>query len=502
METPISPMPPAIEIAIARKLRRGTQRLSRKSQRRLFLALLVAVDVLMLALAFTLAYVIRFHTGFGMFREDAVPQVDFYLRLAAMMTVGWLSLFWVFHLYDWDILLGGTREYSAVFQASLAGILVVAIVQFMDEDFVVARGWVGLTWVLAFLLVATGRFWVRRLGYAARRHGYLVSPVLVVGANQEGRLVAQQLLTWPTSGLLMLGFLDDTVSPGSRVAGNLYVLGPVASLDQKVREYGVENLLLAASALPRDAIAEVFRRYGHDPNVKLHLSSGLFEVISSPLDVHELAYVPLIGIHHGRLAGIEAVLKTILDYALTLTALAVLWPVMLVIAARIKLDSPGPVFHRRRVMGLNGRQFDALKFRTMVVNGDAVLAAHPELQEELARAHKLKVDPRITPSGHFLRKFSLDELPQLFNVLKRDMSLVGPRMITAPELDQYQDLDMNLLTVRPGLTGLWQVSGRSDIGYADRVRLDTYYIRNYSIWLDLQIIWQTIPVVLGGKGAY
>lgn len=502
METPLSPMHPAIEIAIARKLHRGTQRLSRVSQRRLFVTALVAVDIAMLLAAFAVAYLIRFHGGFGLFRGEVIPQPDYYVRLAAIMTIVWLGLFWIMRLYDWDILLGGTREYSAIFQASLIGAITIAIVQFLVEDFVVARGWVGLTWILVFLLVAGGRFVVRRLGYAARRRGYLVSPVLVVGANEEGRLVAQQLLTWPTSGLIVLGFLDDHTRVGTRVAGNLYVLGPVASLDERVCEYGVENILLAASALPRDMVADVFRRYGHDPAIKLHLSSGLFEMISSPLDVHEMAYVPLIGIHRSRLAGLEMALKTSLDYALTLAALAVLWPVMLVIAARIKLDSPGPVFHRRRVMGLNGRQFDALKFRTMVMDGDAVLAAHPELQEELARTHKLKNDPRITPSGRFLRKYSLDELPQLFNVLKRDMSLVGPRMITAPELDQYQQLDMNLLTVRPGLTGLWQVSGRSDLGYTDRVRLDMYYIRNYSIWLDLHIIWQTIPVVLGGRGAY
>ena len=153
-------------------------------------------------------------------------------------------------------------------------------------------------------------------------------------------------------------------------------------------------------------------------------------------------------------------------------------------------------------MGLNGRQFDALKFRTMHIDGDAILAANPVLLDILASTHKIKDDPRITRIGLFLRRYSLDELPQLINVLKRDMSLVGPRIISPPELQQYGQWAMNLLTVRPGLTGLWQVSGRSDISYEDRVRLDMFYIRNYSIWLDLQLIVQTIPVVLGGRGAY
>jgi lipopolysaccharide/colanic/teichoic acid biosynthesis glycosyltransferase len=153
-------------------------------------------------------------------------------------------------------------------------------------------------------------------------------------------------------------------------------------------------------------------------------------------------------------------------------------------------------------MGVNGRQFDAFKFRTMRINGDEILAARPELKAELARTHKLRDDPRITRVGRLLRKFSLDELPQLLNVLKREMSLVGPRMISPAEMEKYNHWGINLLTVKPGITGLWQVSGRSDVSYEERVRLDMHYIRNWTIWLDLQILLQTIPVVVNGRGAY
>ena len=153
-------------------------------------------------------------------------------------------------------------------------------------------------------------------------------------------------------------------------------------------------------------------------------------------------------------------------------------------------------------MGLNGVQFDAFKFRTMHINGDEILNRNPELKAELARHHKLKDDPRITRIGKFLRKYSLDELPQLFNVLRAEMSLVGPRMIAPAELAQYNQWGINLLTVRPGLTGLWQVSGRSDVGYDERVRLDMFYVRNWTIWQDLAILFQTVPTVLKGRGAY
>jgi lipopolysaccharide/colanic/teichoic acid biosynthesis glycosyltransferase len=153
-------------------------------------------------------------------------------------------------------------------------------------------------------------------------------------------------------------------------------------------------------------------------------------------------------------------------------------------------------------MGLNGRQFDAYKFRTMHVNGDEILDRSPELKAELAANHKLKDDPRVTRLGHFLRRFSLDELPQFLNVIKRDMSVVGPRMISPVEMEQYAKWGINLLTVRPGITGLWQVSGRSDVDYQERVRLDMQYVRNWTIWLDLQLILRTIPAVLNAKGAY
>jgi exopolysaccharide biosynthesis polyprenyl glycosylphosphotransferase len=232
------------------------------------------------------------------------------------------------------------------------------------------------------------------------------------------------------------------------------------------------------------------------------MSSGLYEILTTSLTVNEFAYVPLVYVNKVRLTGTDNIVKFILDYVLSIASLLILSPFLLLIAFLVKVTSPGPVLHRRLVMGLNGKQFHALKFRTMVTNGDEILDKHPELKSELTRNHKLKKDPRITRVGAFLRKYSLDELPQLFNVLKRDMSLVGPRMISPEEVSMYKQFDMNLLTVLPGITGLWQVSGRSDISYDERVRLDMYYVRNWSIWLDFQLLYQTFPAVLKGRGAY
>ena len=265
--------------------------------------------------------------------------------------------------------------------------------------------------------------------------------------------------------------------------------------------YNIGEVILASSAFStRDYLLDIFRTYGVSEKVNIRMSSGLYEILTTGLSINEIAYVPLVYVNKVRLAGIDNVLKFIFDYLVAVVSLIILAPFLLLIGFCIKISSPGPVLHRRLVMGLNGKQFYALKFRTMVTNGDEVLDQHPELKSELQTNHKLKNDPRITPIGAFLRKYSLDELPQLFNVLKRDMSLVGPRMISPEEAPMYKQFVINLLTVLPGITGLWQVSGRSDISYEERVRLDMYYVRNWSLWLDFQLLFQTIPAVLKAVG--
>jgi exopolysaccharide biosynthesis polyprenyl glycosylphosphotransferase len=414
-----------------------------------------------------------------------------------------MFIFWATGLYNRHKLLGGPQEYSMVFNATTIGMFVVISVGFLIPEFVFARGWLILAWFLAFLLTCAGRFVLRRVIYYLREHGYYLSPALIVGANDEGLSLGEQLLKWRTSGIYVLGFVDKKFPVGKKVFKHLQVLGKSEDLEALVKRYDVEEIILATSAIStRDKMLEIFKRYGVSSGVNVRMSSGLYEIITTGLTVKDFAYVPLVGVNPVRLTGVDSVLKVILDYSLTIVGTIAISPVLLLIAILVKLDSPGPLIHRRRVMGMNGRQFDAFKFRTMYVNGDEILAAHPELVEELAKNHKLKNDPRITRIGKFLRKYSLDELPQVFNVLRAEMSLVGPRMISPEEIEKYDRWDMNLLTVRPGITGLWQVSGRSDVTYEERVRLDMYYIRNWSIWEDLQLLFQTIPAVVRGKGAY
>lgn len=200
--------------------------------------------------------------------------------------------------------------------------------------------------------------------------------------------------------------------------------------------------------------------------------------------------------------GLDGFQKELLDRCVAVVLVVLLLPIFCLIAVAVKLDSRGPVFHRRRVLGLGGRQFSALKFRSMLPDADRVLNGNEALRAEFAATSKIRQDPRITRVGRVLRHYSLDELPQLFNVAAGQMSLVGPRMITDGELEKYSIWSSTLLTVKPGMTGLWQVSGRSDVGWGERVALDIRYVQNRNLWMDLAILLKTIPVAVLGKGAY
>jgi exopolysaccharide biosynthesis polyprenyl glycosylphosphotransferase len=492
-----------LETSMDTKVIKAKKNIPLQLQWRYFIVSLVVVDVLMLLAAFWLAYIVRFRLDVPVFELWVMPSVVFYQRLMYGLIVLWLISYYVQGLYQKEKLLGGTQEYSALFNGTTIGVVLVIAVGFFDPSFVLARGWLLVAWILSFLLTSVGRFILRRFVYSLRRHGYFLSPAIIVGANDEGLMLAEQLLQWKTSGFHLVGFVDKKLRAGEKVYAHLKCLGKMEQLETIVKKYEVGDIILATSAISsRDKAVDIFKKYGFSTNVNLRFSSGLYELITTGMKVNQFAYVPLMGVNPARMSGLDQVIKYLVDYLITIPALIVLSPLFLLIAIAIKLDSPGELIHKRCVIGLNGRRFNAYKFRSMKINGDDILKAYPELLEELSNNHKIKYDPRVTRVGRILRKLSLDELPQLINVLKGEMSLVGPRMITPEEISKYNQWDVNLVTVRPGITGLWQVSGRSDVSYEERVRLDMYYIRNWNIWMDMQLILQTVPAVLKGRGAY
>lgn len=473
--------------------------LSRTQRRTIIVSSLLVFDVLALGLAFFLAFWFRFRflDYSAEFRESD------YQWLALGMVLSWILIFIVYGLYDQKLLFGGLKEYTQVFNAVVTGLVTTVLFDFLSRsNWTVSRGWLILAGGLALLFVIVGRFGMRRWVYFLRRRGHLLSPALIVGANAEGQALAQQLRLWATSGLYICGFVDNFTPLNEKVANEFPVLGRFRDLEAIIQQKNVQEVIIANTALDRAEFVDLYRRLGSNPQINLRLSSGLFEILSTGLQIKEIAFVPLIEVNKTRIAGLDAFMKAVLDYGISIPILLLGWPFLLLLALLVKLDSPGPVIYRRRVMGVNGVQLDAFKFRTMYINGDEILEQYPHFKEELAHEYKLKEDPRVTRLGKVLRKFSLDELPQLFNVLRGEMSLIGPRMISPPEMHEYGKWGMNLLTVKPGITGLWQVSGRSDVTYEERVRLDMQYIRNWSIWTDLYILFATLPAVIFKRGAY
>lgn len=470
--------------------------------RYLTIVLLIS-DFIMLGFSFRLAYFVRFELGLNFFQQEAFDSIPFYQRLVMILIPLWVVIFGLGGAYDRKKLLGGTHEYSIIFNSAALGMLLIIAFSFLWPNFILSRGWLFLAWGFVFFFPSASRFLLRRLVYLMRKRGFFVANAIIVGANNEGISLATQFKHQVSSGLNILGFIDKKIPVGRLVHEDLRILGDLEQIDDVIQQYKVEEIILASSAIStRDKVMEIFQKYGVATNINVRLSSGLYEIITTGLSVQEIGAVPMFSINQVRLTGLDVFFKAVLDYAITIPGLLVISPLFIFLYIAVKLDSPGPVIYRRRVMGVNGEQFDAFKFRTMYINGNEILDQHPELKAELEQNHKLKDDPRITKIGNFLRKTSLDELPQLINVLKRDMSLVGPRIIAPEEMKKYNKWDINLLTVHPGITGLWQVSGRSDLSYKERVNLDMYYIRNWSIWLDLQILFQTIPVVFRGTGAY
>lgn len=329
--------------------------------------------------------------------------------------------------------------------------------------------------------------------------------VVVFGAAQTGADVVRSLMGQPGLGLRPVAMLDDDPSKHGQTIEGIPVLGGLDLAPRVVKEYRVSYAILAMPGVPRGRLLEIFQHYGvifrH-----LVLIPDLFGLGSLWVSARDLGGRLGLEVRQRLLMPGPRWLKRALDLFLIVLAAPLVLLLGVVIALLIRLDSPGPVLYNQERIGCQGRRFRAWKFRSMVQDADQVLQAylheHPELRAEWARDHKLRDDPRITRAGHFLRKTSLDELPQLWNVLRSEMSLVGPRPIVQAEVERYGEQFALYLRVTPGLTGLWQVSGRNDTTYQERVSLDAYYVRNWSVWLDLYIIARTVWAVTFSRGAY
>jgi exopolysaccharide biosynthesis polyprenyl glycosylphosphotransferase len=328
--------------------------------------------------------------------------------------------------------------------------------------------------------------------------------VLVVGGTGLGRQVMDGIVAQSFLGYSLVGYLEDRGPRPGNGGGRIQHfrhLGAVQDLEPTLRSHPIDMVVIALPFWEHHRLPEIVRMC-RAAGVDFRVAPDLFELSFDRVNVSSLSGVPLIGFKEVSLKGWNLVLKRAIDLALIVLGTPAVLPLAGLVALAVKLDSPGPAIFKQRRVGKNGREFTAYKFRTMSADAEARKAELAQLNESDGPIFKIRDDPRVTRLGRLLRRSSLDELPQLWNVLKGEMSLVGPRPPTPDEVAQYEEWHYRRLEVNPGLTGLWQVLGRSDTSFDEMVRLDIYYAENWSPGMDLRIMLETIPVVLSGKGAY
>jgi exopolysaccharide biosynthesis polyprenyl glycosylphosphotransferase len=459
--------------------------------------MLVLSDLLALAVAMALTYVLC--------DIAAPPSIIASPGVAAPLLVagwlGWIAIFTAYKLYEREsrtIATASFDEIGSLFHALLAGNLAYLLAAQVLARTTDVRIYTAVESVafLALALVAVpaargfARSWIRPTVIAPRR-------TLIVGADAEGRRVQRKLESHPEYGMELVGFID-AVGPSKE----RNVVGRPEDLTRLVDDLEIDWVILASSRAPHEqtlaAVREVRR-----PDVHLSIVPSYSELFASNAMLDDLEGMPLVSLPSMRLSRSMRALKRAVDIVGAGAVLLVLSPVLAVVALLIKLDSPGPVLFRQQRRGREGSTFWILKFRTMRDGAERermALASQNEL--EGGPLFKIKADPRITRVGGVLRRWSIDELPQLWNVVRGDMSLVGPRPFVLHEANRINGWAARRLDLTPGITGLWQVCGRNDLPFEEMVKLDYVYVTNWSLWWDLKILCQTIPVVLARRGAY
>lgn len=454
----------------------------------------------------------------------ALLAIDTVAVLVSLLLAIWLrylwdrSLLWDIYLDLWPMLLLFPLGYALAglygvgiappeelrrlsYATSLVFVILGAATFMYKSGADYSRGAFVFAWGLALVLVPLGRALVREL---FARKPWWGAAVLVLGAGKTGEAVVRALCKQPGLGLKPIALLDDDPAKQGQKVEGVPVVGGLERA-QEFAQMGVKHAIVAMPGVARERLLELLERHGADfPH--LTLIPDLFGLASLWVTSRDLGGVLGLEVRQKLLLSGPRTLKRIMDIALVGFCLLPATVIGVLAWFLIRVDSPGSAFYIQERLGYRNKRFKVIKFRTMYGDGEEilqrVLLQNPDLLVEYERFHKLRNDPRVTRVGKLLRGLSLDELPQLWNVLRGEMSLVGPRAYLPREVDKMNGRETIILQVLPGVTGLWQVSGRNELSFSERLALDTYYVRNWSPWLDLYILARTVWVVLFGKGAY
>ena len=367
----------------------------------------------------------------------------------------------------------------------------------------VSRLFVAFAYLFILFFIFSGRFIV---GKILSKVGYLTIPVLLVGAGKTAELVKKSLDRMPIATYKIIGYVDD--KPKSSTIANQYpCLGAFKDVETVIKETGVQTVLICAPGLESKKLVSLINRLQLLVK-RVSFVPELFGLPTSNISARGMMeeQAVVLRVQNNLARKSNRIMKRIFDIVATVCGGILILPIFAIVAVLIYLDSPGPIVFGHKRVGQGGKEFPCYKFRSMVPNAQEALEVYlkenPTAREEWERDFKLKDDPRVTRIGKFLRKTSLDELPQLWNVLVGDMSLVGPRPIVRDEIVKYGDYINDFYLVPPGITGVWQVSGRSDTTYEERVLMDSWYVHNWSVWIDIVYLLKTVLAVVKSKGVY
>jgi exopolysaccharide biosynthesis polyprenyl glycosylphosphotransferase len=421
--------------------------------------------------------------------------------VAVPLVIVWIGLIALRGGYDQGVFGAGADEYKSVVNASLLAAAMLGIGCYLTK-LQLSRGFFVIAFLIGPTLLVVGRFALRRSLHRARSHGVLGLRTLIIGSADHIDSVASVLTREPWLGYHIAGALTPAHEVDEETDGGVPVLGNVDDAAALIRAYEAEVVFVVAGAFSHPGAMRNLVWDLESDDVQVIMAPGVTEVSSERIRVRPVAGLPLLHIDRPRSQEALRWAKRLFDILGSSAMLAVLSPLLLVAAWKIKRFDGGPILFRQTRVGRDGDYFTCLKLRSMVVDAENILADLHSQAGYHEGLFKMPSDPRVTKPGIWIRRYSLDELPQLINVLRGDMSLVGPRPPLPLEVDRYTLTQSRRLRVRPGMTGLWQVSGRSDLSWSEAIRLDLYYVDNWSMIQDLVILGRTVGAVLGSRGAY
>jgi exopolysaccharide biosynthesis polyprenyl glycosylphosphotransferase len=460
----------------------------------------VLLDIAMINLALAIAYVLRYRLQWFV---DVIFDASFidYLPFNALFTFVAPLMLWLDKSYaNWRGRMWLDQVYRIASAVATALVLSLAVA-FIFRPLIYSRLLLLEAGLFMIVLVSLGRAALLLMQARRRRKGIGVRRTVIVGAGEVGRRVMRTIVARPNLGYEIVGYVDDNPDKGEGGIGRIKGLGSLDKLSAVIDSEGVDEVIITLPWNYHRRILSVMRECERR-QVSARLVPDLFQMSLSRVEVSDLGGVPLIEIREIAFSKAALIFKRVVDLIGVVIGVLLGWPILLLIAIAIKYDSPGPVLFVQERVGKDHRRFKIYKFRSMRVGAEEELESLKEANECDEIIFKMRDDPRMTRVGRYLRRTSLDELPQLINVLRGEMSLVGPRPPIPDEVAQYQPWHMKRLTVMPGITGLWQVSGRSELTFDEMVLLDLYYIEHWSPWSDLAILLRTIPKAFIGDGAY